>query len=542
MTLGERWQEEVTATRERARFASSRAAGVESTAYAECGRPADACGAHGAGYCDESVDARGMVRPLWGALSRALACLGHDGLGVLDSRVRRRIAADGITSPETDTAVETATPRPWCIDPIPLMLSAADWTRLAAGLEQRSRLLDAVLTDVYGPRRTLSSGLLAPEVVFGSRGYIRAAHGITVPGHNQLFIYGCDLSRWSDGRFRVFADRARIPSGIGYAAAGREVVAAAFPELLEHVNPRPLMPFARMMRSMLIESARAADEPVVVVFSPSVCAETAFEQVYLASMLGFPLVDSADLVVSDGALRLRSFGRSRRVDVVLRWVDAEFTDPLDLCQEARFGVPGLVDVARRGAVTVVNTLGSGLLESPALAGFLPRMSRALLGEELLLESVPSYWGGDDRERKYLLANLDTLIIRSTVDGVILSGPELSRAQRDSLKSRIDACGWQWVGREPAQFSVAPSVRDRCGLASVPIGIQLFALAHRGGYTVMPGGLGHNAARPLQRSLPDRVMTEAAAKDIWVCSAPSAAPPSAERDQRVIPGTAGIPPR
>lgn len=512
-------------------FARYRAEGGSTAAYDECGRPTG-------GYYDELVDADGKVRRMWSELSADFVELGTAGLERLDSRVRRLIEDDGITYTEVGAADEPAGPAPWRLDPIPLLVSADDWTRLEAGLVQRSRVLDEVLTDIYSARRTLTSGLLPPEVVFGSSGYVRAAHGITVPGRHQLFLHACDLSRWSDGQFRVIADWAQAPSGAGYALADRRVVSTAIPEAFEHSSPRPLTPFARAMRLMLIESAPVAedDDPVVVVLSPGVHSETAFDQAYLASMLGFPLVESADLVVRDGTLWMRSLGTLKRVDVVLRRVDAEFSDPLDLRPDSRLGVVGLVEVLRRGAVTVVNTLGSGLLENPALAGFLPRVSRALLGEDLLLESAPSYWGGAESERKHLLARLDRLIIRSTVDGATFFGPELSRAQRTELTARIAEHGWQWVGQEPAQFSVAPAVQGDGGLTSAPVGMRLFSLARRGGYTAMAGGLGQLH----QRTLPDRIVIKVAAKDIWVRTA--AAPvtaisteaPHEERERRTAP--------
>ncbi|MFI6367350.1 circularly permuted type 2 ATP-grasp protein [Nocardia sp. NPDC050630] len=492
-------------------FARYRAEGAETGGYDECGRPMG-------GYYDELVDPSGSVRRMWSELSADFVELGTTGLGRLDSRVRRLIDDDGIYYTEVGAAGEPPMPSAWRLDPIPLLVSADDWTRLEAGLVQRSRVLDEVLTDIYGPRRTVTTGLLPPEVVFGNSGYVRAAHGITVPGRHQLFLHACDISRWSDGQFRVIADWAQAPSGAGYALADRRVVSTAIPEAFEHSNPRPLSPFARAMRLMLIESAPMADndDPVVVVLSPGVHSETAFDQAYLASTLGFPLVESADLVVRDGALWMRSLGTLKRVDVVLRRVDAEFSDPLDLRPDSRLGVVGLVEVLRRGAVTVVNTIGSGLLENPALAGFLPRISRALLGEELALESAPTYWGGDDSERSHLIANLDRLIIRSAVDGATLFGPELSNAQRAELAARIENCGWQWVGQEPAQFSVAPAVQGYGGLASAPVGMRLFSLARRGGYTAMEGGLGQLR----QRLQPERIAIKFAAKDIWVRAVPA----------------------
>ncbi|WP_327143217.1 circularly permuted type 2 ATP-grasp protein [Nocardia sp. NBC_01327] len=496
-------------------YAKYRAAAADTGAFDACGLPTD-------GYYDELVNGGGRLRPIWSELSTDFLEQGRDGLHALDSRVRRLIEDDGITYTELGaTANEPAAPRVWRLDPIPLLLSAEDWTTLEAGVAQRSRLLDAVLTDVYGPRRTLTAGLLPPQVVFGCGGYMRAAHGISLPGRHQLFLHACDISRWGDGRFRVLSDWAQAPSGAGYAIADRRVVASAIPEAFELASPLPITPFVRAMRLMLVEAApHAADEePVVVVLSPGPQSETAFDQAYLASVLGFPLVENADLVVRDGRLWMRSLGTLRQVDVVLRRVDAEFSDPLDLRPDSRLGVVGLVEVLRRGAVTVVNTLGSGLLESPALAAFLPQLSRALLDEELKLPSVETYWGGDDSARSQLIAQLPRLILRSTVDGTTVFGHLLTAAQRAEWRARINAEGWKWVGREPARFSVAPAVSGSGDLHAAPVAVRLFSLAGRVGYRVMAGGLGQLH----QRTGPDGMIGEAAAKDIWVRALPADVP-------------------
>lgn len=513
-------------------FARYRAAGDADARFDGCGRPT-------AGYYDELVDSHGRVRAMWSELSAGFADQGVAGIGRIEDRVRRQIEDDGVTYTEVGLGDDAATASPWRLDPIPLLVSADDWTRLESGLVQRSQVLDEVLTDVYGPRRLLSSGLLPPEIVFGSTGYVRAAHGITIPGTHQLFLHACDISRWSDGQFRVLADWAQAPSGAGYALADRRVVSEAIPEAFEHAIPRPLTPFARAMRLMLEEAAPEladGEEPVVVVLSPGSHSETAFDQAYLAQTLGFPLVESADLVVRDGALWMRSLGSLERVDVVLRRVDAEFSDPLDLRADSRLGVVGLVEVLRRGAVTVVNTLGSGLLESPALSAFLPRIARSVLGEDLLLDGTPAYWGGDDTERAHLIGHLDQLVVRSAVDGTTIVGPTLSSAERGELAARIETERWKWVGQEPAEFSVAPAVEGATGLAPVPVGMRLFSLARRGGYTAMAGGLGQQ----WMRLEPSRTVIKVAAKDVWVRAAPAVAAavgaeaPHEERLRRAVP--------
>ncbi|MGV9413713.1 circularly permuted type 2 ATP-grasp protein [Nocardia sp. NPDC003693] len=496
-------------------YAKYRAAAANTGAFDACGLPTD-------GYYDELVDGGGRLRPLWAELSSDFLEQGGAGLSRLDARVRRLIEDDGITYTELGgSATEPAAATPWRLDPIPLLLAAHDWAGLEAGVVQRSRLLDAILADVYGPRRTITSGLLPPQVVFGYSGYMRAAHGISLPGRHQLFLHACDIGRWSDGGFRVLADWAQAPSGAGYALADRRVVSAAIPEAFELASPLPLTPFVRAMRLMLIEAApRAADdEPTVVVLSPGPQSETAFDQAYLASVLGFPLVENADLVVRDGRLWMRSLGTLEQVDVVLRRVDAEFSDPLDLRPDSRLGVVGLVEVLRKGAVTVVNTLGSGVLESPALAAFLPGLSRALLDQDLKLPSVETYWGGDDLQRSYLIGNLHRLILRSTRDGTTVFGTLLTREQRAQWRARIEAEGWKWVGQEPARFAVAPAVSAGGTLAASPVEMRLFSLAGRVGYRVMAGGLGQLH----QRTGPEGMVGEAAAKDIWVRATPTPAP-------------------
>ncbi|HYR15511.1 MAG TPA: circularly permuted type 2 ATP-grasp protein [Mycobacterium sp.] len=468
---------------------------------------------------DEFVDAAGNVRPAWQELAECVGERGRAGLDQLRSIVRGLVDNDGITYIEVDRHGDaitngngTAEPGPWHLDALPLVLSASDWHTLESGLVQRSRLLDAALADLYGPRHAITSGVLPPQLLFAHPGYVRAARGIEVPGRHQLFLHGCDVSRASDGNFRVNADWTQAPSGAGYALADRRVVAHAIPDLYERIGPRPASPWAQALRLALIDAApESAEEPVVVVLSPGIHSETAFDQAYLASVLGFPLVESADLVVRDGKLWMRSMGTLKRVDVVLRRVDSEFVDPLDLRADSRLGVVGLVEVLRRGAVTVVNTLGSGILESPGLLRFMPELAERLLGETPLLQTAPMYWGGINTERSHLLTNLSSLLIKPVTGGEEIVGPGLSAKQRESLAACIDATPWQWVGQELPRFSSAPTDYYPGGMSSASVGMRLFTVSQRGGYAPMIGGLGYllapgNAAYRLNT---------VAAKDIWV---------------------------
>ncbi len=473
----------------------------------------------GAGY-DEFVDQHGNVRPAWTELADTVAERGRVGLNQLRSVVHSLIDNDGITYTEVDPHRDGATgasklqgvePRPWRLDTLPLVVSAADWEVLEAGLVQRSRLLDAVLADLYGPRSLVTEGFIPPELVFAHPGYVRAANGVEVPGHHQLFMHACDVSRLPDGSFAVNADWTQAPSGAGYALADRRVVAHAIPELYDRIAPRPTTPFAQALRLALVDAAPdVAQDPVVVVLSPGIYSETAFDQAYLATLLGFPLVESADLVVRDGKLWMRSLGTLKRVDVVLRRVDAVYVDPLDLRADSRLGVVGLVEAQHRGTVTVVNTLGSGILESPGLLRFLPNLAVRLLDEAPLLDTAPVYWGGIAGERSHLLANLSSLLIKSSVGGETLVGPTLSSSQLTELAAQIESTPWQWVGQELPQFSSAPT--DHAGaLSSAGIGMRLFTVAQRGGFAPMIGGAGY----VLAPGAAAYTLKTIAAKDVWV---------------------------
>jgi uncharacterized circularly permuted ATP-grasp superfamily protein/uncharacterized alpha-E superfamily protein len=506
----------------------------------------DVRGGAGTGY-DEFVDAAGNVRPAWQELAECVGERGRYGLDQLRAAVRSLVDNDGITYIQVDRHGDavtngdgTAEPGPWHLDALPLVIPVSDWDTLESGLVQRSRLLDAVLTDLYGPRHSVTGGVLPAQLLFAHPGYVRAARGIEVPGRHQLFMHGCDISRSGSGAFIVNADWTQAPSGAGYALADRRVVAHAIPDLYERIGPRPASPWAQALRLALIDAApESAEEPMVVVLSPGIHSETAFDQAYLASVLGFPLVESADLVVRDGKLWMRSMGTLKRVDVVLRRVDADYADPLDLRADSRLGVVGLVEVLRRGAVTVVNTLGSGILESPGLLRFMPDLAERLLGESPLLETAPMYWGGINTERSHLLTNLSSLLIKSVSGGEPIVGPALSAKQRESLTARIEATPWQWVGQELPQFSSAPTDYYAGGLSAASVGMRLFTVSQRSGYAPMIGGLGYLMA---QGNAAYKLNT-VAAKDIWVRTPTRVTAeriPTISAETAAVPYVAGLP--
>ena len=478
---------------------------------ASADRPADSY--------DELLEADGAIRPAWADLARIYQLRGPDRLRDSAARLAAAVSDDGVVYNEFD-GQHTVT-RDWDVDAVPLVIDGVEWAELEKAITQRSMLLDLLLRDLYRDQKTIAAGLVAPEMVFGHPGYIRKAARLEVAGPHALFLHAVDISRTADGRFVAYRDRTQAPSGIGYAIVGRRLMSKTFPQLFQACAPRPITTFAGTMRLALTEYAPpGVDDPTVAVLSPGSMSETAFDQAYLASVLGFPLVEGADLTVRDGAVYMRSLGRYKRVDVLLRRVDAAYSDPLDLRTDSQLGVAGLVEAISRGTVTVLNTLGSGVLENPALHTVLERLAPVLLDEDLRLGSVTTYWAGDPLQRSLIRDRLDTLVLTNTSTGEEFIGPLLAATDRADLAARIEAQTWQWVARELEAFSVAPTITPGSGsggpiatLRAAPVSVRAFSVAQGPGYAVMPGGLGAVLADGVAGAAHHVV----AAKDVWVTS-------------------------
>jgi uncharacterized circularly permuted ATP-grasp superfamily protein/uncharacterized alpha-E superfamily protein len=466
---------------------------------------------------DEMTSTEGVVRDPWREVGAVADLLGLDGLQARRAEAASLLESDGVTYRSLTTGVE----RPWELDPIPLLVPDAEWAALEAGLVQRAELLDAVLTDLYDQRRLISEGLLPPEVVFGHDGFVRAADQVRLPGPHQLFLAGVDLVRSPAGQWLVLGDRTQAPSGAGYAMENRRVVSRLLPGLYRDSRIQRLAPFFHAMRLGLQEIAPAgAEAPHVVLLTPGAQSETAFDQSFLSSLLGYPLVVGSDLTVRGGRVWARTLGRLEPVDVILRRVDASYADPLELRPDSQLGVPGLLEAARRGTVSIVNGIGSGAIENRGLLPFLPGLCRALLDQPLLVPSVPTWWCGDPVSRSHVRSQLEHLVVKpidrakSPVIGV---AGQLSRAERDELTARIEAEPHAWVAQERQDLSTAPTVTP-AGLEPRPVVLRSFAVAQGGGYRVLTGGLtrvGPGRVGPGR----DRVVVSneagALAKDVWV---------------------------
>ncbi|HEX6274725.1 MAG TPA: circularly permuted type 2 ATP-grasp protein [Polyangiaceae bacterium] len=464
---------------------------------------------------DEAFDEHGAPRPHQAELWRGLAALGSSEIGKRWEQGRRLVRENGVTY--NVYGDPRGMDRPWVLDPIPHVIAADEWQKLAADVAQRARLLNAILADVYGPGRLLEAGLIPPEIVLGSPGFLRPLHGFEPPNGAFLHLYASDLARARDGTFWALGDRVQAPSGAGYALENRLVVSRLLPQLFRDCRVERLAPFFSALRDSLASLApRGLDHPRVVLLTPGPYNETYFEHAYLARYLGYTLVEGADLTVRDRAVYLKTLGGLERVDVILRRTDDAFCDPLSLRGDSSLGVAGLVRAVRRGSVAVANALGSGLVEAPALLAFLPGLCRALLGEELALASVATWWCGEPPALTYVLEHLSELVVKSAFPGAAAIDPvfggALDEEGRRELAARIRARPAAFVGQEQVALSTAPiwagdEVQPR------HIALRVFAARAGDDYTVMPGAL--TRVSSARDSLVVSMQRGGGSKDTWV---------------------------
>lgn len=465
------------------------------------------------GY-DEMYANKGKVLPYWEHFMKSIEQIGRDELEHRRREAQRLLRENGVTYNVYTDAQSLS--RPWKLDPIPLLISSEEWAVIEAGLIQRAELFNLILKDIYGEQSLLKKGLLPVELVYGHEGFLRPCVGTLPDTERQLFLYSANLARGPDGRMWVLDDRTQAPSGAGYALENRSVMTRVLPDLFGESQVHRLAGFFRALRTGLANrSPSSRTDSRIVVLTPGPFNETYFEHAYLSSQLGYTLVQGDDLTVRDGKVWLKSVQGLQQVDVILRRVDDSFCDPLELKSISRLGVAGLLEAVRRGNVAVANPLGSSVLENNALLAFLPRLSRHLLGQELLLPSVATWWCGQRRECNFVLENLGRLVIKQIdrTSGIhAVFGANLSSQEKSRLRAAILAKPYLYVGQEQVGFSTVPAFVDG-QIAPRNAILRNFVVAGEDGYQAMPGGL--TRVSPLKDNLVVSNQAGGISKDTWV---------------------------
>lgn len=463
------------------------------------------------------------LAPPWQQFFNAL---GSDGLAdlprraaLMERQVRDNVVTYNVYSDNGGPA------RPWSLDLFPFIVDAASWKQVETGVLQRVRVLDRVMADVYGPQQLLQQGLLPPALVQGHPGYLRAMHGVRPPGNTWLHIAAFDLARGPDGQWWVVSQRTQAPSGLGYLLENRLAVSRQFPQAFESMNVQRLAATYTALVDSLKQRCAFGNPPHIVLLTAGRYSETYFEHAYLARYLGLTLVEGSDLTVRDQRLYLKTLNGLRPVHGVVKRLDDEFLDPLELRPDSTLGVPGLLQAIRAGHVLVANMPGSAFLESPALLGFLPALAQHLIGETLQLPALPTWWCGERAAMESALPLLSECVIKPTYMGTAersfqtVLGSQLGRRERDAWAGRIARQGDEYTLQRYMPLSQMPTWQGAAGEAGagsiLPRAalLRVFAVSDgQDSWRVLPGGMARLAGSNAQIASMQRGGGSA---DVWV---------------------------
>jgi uncharacterized circularly permuted ATP-grasp superfamily protein/uncharacterized alpha-E superfamily protein len=481
---------------------------------------------------DEVLDVNGKVKPHWRALFETLEKLGIDELKNRNQEIIGKLRENGVTYNVYDGP--DGMNRPWQLDPIPFLIEQSEWNVISKGLEQRALLLDLIQKDIYGSRSLVRDAVIPAEIVFDNAGFLRACTDVKIGGERQLALYAADMARGPDGRMWVLDNRTQAPSGSGYTLENRVVMSKLIPELADGMFVSKLSPYFNSLQNTVLKLAdRSKEAPNIVYLTPGPSNEAYFEHAYLASYLGYALAQGDDLMVRNGSVYLKSIDGLQKVDVIIRRIDDDWCDPLELREDSRLGVPGLLHAIRKGNVQVLNPPGTSVLENHAFLAFMNNISRYFLGQDLIMPSVATWWCGHSRELGFVLGNIDKLIIkkanrRSKFRSIY--GRLLTASDKDNLRKMILANPHEYIAQEEVSLSTTPSLVDG-NIEPRYAALRAFLVSDDKGYHVMQGGLTRSSA------VKDRFVISnqygGLSKDTWIVS-----DKTVESAEKIVVQTAG----
>jgi uncharacterized circularly permuted ATP-grasp superfamily protein len=431
-------------------------------------------------------------------------------------QAQAQIDRDGVTyNPHDDDGIVS---RPWMLDAIPMVLAENEWKQLTDRLSQRGRVFEALLADLFGEQRVLKDKVIPPDLLFGHPAWYPAYQQLNLSGKRLLTYAATDLARAPDGEWWATGDRTRSPFGLGYVLENRIVTSRMLSPLFRSLPVCRLAGFYAAVKQRLLELApRFKENPCIVLWSKGPQSRGYFEDSYLARYLGYTLAEGDDLAVRDNRVQLLTLGGLLPVEVLLRRVDDDDCDSVELNPASSIGISALLDVVRCGRVAVANAIGSRLVESAAFLPFLPAVSRHLLQEDLQLPSVATWWCGDKAARSHVLANIDSMLIRPAFrmeDVRPTVGHSLNAADRKKLLEKISADPHNYVGQEIVSRSTTPVLTDS-GVKPWYVGLRAFQVATNDGFQALPGGLARVSAD--SDSLNFTMTDGERSQDVWVIS-------------------------
>ncbi len=469
------------------------------------------------GAADELFDEDGQMRAVWRGFIDHLSGLDKAGLDARFLRGNQYLRDAGVFYRKYGE--NSAAERDWPLSPIPVMIAEADWSRIATGLSQRADLLEQVVADLYGPNKLVRDGYLPASLVAQNPGWLRPQVGIRPPGGHFLNFIAFEVGRGPSGQWWVLRDRTDAPSGAGFALENRVATSRVFPNFYSAAHVHRLAGFFRDFRATLLGMRRDCSEPVGLL-TPGQMNDGYFEHAYLARYLGLLLVEGEDLAVVGGTLQVRTVEGLRPISVLWRRMDAEFCDPLELNETSALGTAGLLGAVREGALSTVNALGAGVLESRALMAFLPKIAHVLTGGPLALPNVATWWCGAATERDVVFSRRKQMVLRRAMAG---RWPHdrtpLPRIDDPKLDTILAAQGAGLVGQERMTLSTAPYWQQDA-LVPRPMSLRVFLARTASGWQVLPGGYARIATAHDPDASDDKLLAMQAGgsvSDVWVVS-------------------------
>lgn len=467
-------------------------------------------------FLDEMASDQGKIHPHWERIAKYYEQIGSERMAQFHEEVARQLRENGVTY--NVYGDPNGMNRPWILDPVPMVFSSDEWEGIEKGLLQRTELLNLIMSDLYGDQTLIKEGHIPFELIYNHGGFLRQAHNIKLDGDQQLIQYSSDLARGPNGKMWVLHDRTDAPSGAGYTFENRAAMTRVFPDLIRENHVSKITSYYQTFKSTLSNlTTNNKENPRVVLLSPGPTNETFFEHAYISSFMGFTLAFGEDLTVSDGYVWLKTIKGLEKVDVIIRRVDDVFCDPLEYKNDSHLGVVGLMEAVRQRKVLVINPLGCRVLENPGLMAFLPEISKHLLGEDLILPSVATWWCGQPTEMKYVFEHMDSLVIRNIYRGSqkrSVFGGDLSKTELETLKCEIRRSPYMYVGQEMVEFSTTPSwINNKLEARNAVFRSYVVADSENKNYKVMSGGLSRSS--PEKGAFLVSNQTGGISKDTWI---------------------------
>lgn len=460
-------------------------------------------------FCRQSASPRADLAPLLNSLGE----MGLDELNRSHASASNLLRRLGATFRLNDSGLK-GSERILPFDPLPRLISRKEWNGLERGLVQRLEAIDCFLNDVYGAQRILNDDVIPREDVESSSGWRPQMLGIDLPMKRWCHISGLDLIRDGDGTWRVLEDNLRCPSGVAYFLENRRVMKRLFPSLFEGRGVRPIDDYPSHLLRTLQDLAPLSDAPQVVLLTPGVFNSAYFEHSYLAQQMGIPLVEGRDLICEDRRVWMRSTNGLKPIDVIYRRIDDDFLDPTVFRRDSMLGVPGLIDVLREGRVAIANAPGTGVADDKLIYAHVPAMIRYYLNEEPIIENVQTYLCSRPDDRRYVLENLEKLVVKSVAEAGgygMLIGPSSSRTEIANFDSKIRANPRNFIAQPTLQLSTVPSLSDG-ELYPCHVDLRPYVLRGRSNW-VSPGGLTRVALK--RGSLVVNSSQGGGCKDTWI---------------------------